>query len=426
MKLNNKYILASASIVIVGAIVYFLSDIVSYIVLAWVLSMIGAPVMSFLRKFMGKSMAAISTLALFVVLMLMLVWTFIPPLVHQAKNLSNIDYDKVKSSLDEPIQDWENWLINKGLLPELVIDTLTSEDKAKKDLIYRNTIILDSLVKSEVDSQSFTHNVVVHLEIDASKLVEKQANADKIKPQEFQSDDFFSRIKTNLLQYINPSKIQDFFSGLMSMFGNIMIGLMSVFFIAFFFLREQGLFLDAIKSIVPNEYEEGTTVALEETSTLLIRYFVGILVQMTIITLFVSISLKVLGIPNSLLIGFFAAIMNVIPYIGPLLGAALGIIITISSGLDLSFYNELLPSIFKVMGVFFVMQMTDNFILQPNIFSKSVKAHPLEIFIVVLIGAKLGGILGMVLAIPAYTVLRVVAKVFLSEFKVVQRLTKNL
>ena len=64
--------------------------------------------------------------------------------------------------------------------------------------------------------------------------------------------------------------------------------------------------------------------------------------------------------------------------------------------------------------------------LQPNIFSKSVKAHPLEIFIVVLMGAKIGGVTGMILAIPGYTVIRVLAKVFLSEFKVVQRITKGL
>jgi len=73
-----------------------------------------------------------------------------------------------------------------------------------------------------------------------------------------------------------------------------------------------------------------------------------------------------------------------------------------------------------------VMQLLDNFILQPNIFSKSVKAHPLEIFIVVLMGAKIGGIIGMVVAIPIYTVLRVLAKVFLSEFKVVQSITKGI
>ena len=69
------------------------------------------------------------------------------------------------------------------------------------------------------------------------------------------------------------------------------------------------------------------------------------------------------------------------------------------------------------------MQLLDNFILQPQIFSASVKAHPLEIFICVLVGAKIGGILGMVLAIPVYTVLRVIAKVFLSEFKIVQKIT---
>ena len=73
-----------------------------------------------------------------------------------------------------------------------------------------------------------------------------------------------------------------------------------------------------------------------------------------------------------------------------------------------------------------VFQMLDNFLLQPNIFSKSVKAHPLEIFIVVLMGAKIGGVAGMVLAIPAYTVLRVLLKVFFSEFEVVKRLTSSI
>jgi len=72
------------------------------------------------------------------------------------------------------------------------------------------------------------------------------------------------------------------------------------------------------------------------------------------------------------------------------------------------------------------MQLLDNFVLQPTIYGKSVKAHPLEIFIVVLIGAKLGGILGMVLAIPMYTILRVLGKVFFSEFKIVQRITSTI
>lgn len=102
--------------------------------------------------------------------------------------------------------------------------------------------------------------------------------------------------------------------------------------------------------------------------------------------------------------------------------------ITISSNLDLGldFYTEMLPLILKVIGAFAAMQMLDNFVLQPFIFSNSVLAHPLEIFIVILVGAKLSGILGMILAIPVYTVIRVIARAFLSEFKIVQKLTGHL
>jgi len=181
-----------------------------------------------------------------------------------------------------------------------------------------------------------------------------------------------------------------------------------------------------IATLIPDKYEKQSVQAINETSGLLIRYFTGVLGQMTVITIFVSILLSILGVKNALLIGFFAALMNVIPYVGPIIGAGFAAIITVSSNLDVSFYDVLLPQLLRVFGVFAIMQMFDNFILQPNIFSKSVKAHPLEIFIVIMVGAKLGGVGGMVLAIPFYTVLRVIAKVFLSEFKVVQRITKGL
>jgi len=156
-----------------------------------------------------------------------------------------------------------------------------------------------------------------------------------------------------------------------------------------------------------------------------------------IISIFVTVSLALLGFKNALLIGFFAALLNVIPYIGPILGVTFGTIITISSSIEQStgieselltksFYDGLLPQLGILVLIFAIMQMLDNFIVQPNIFSKSVKAHPLEIFLIVLAGAKIGGVLGMVIAIPMYTIFRVIAKVFLSEFKVVQRITQDL
>jgi len=159
---------------------------------------------------------------------------------------------------------------------------------------------------------------------------------------------------------------------------------------------------------------------------LLIRYFLGVATQIIVITLFVSVVMGILGVKNALLIGFFAALMNVIPYVGPILGASFALIITIASYPGIPFYDGMVPLLLKVLIVFGIMQLLDNFILQPTIYGKSVKAHPLEIFLVVMIGAKLGGVLGMVLAIPIYTVLRVLGKVFFSEFKIVQRITSSI
>ncbi|MBP8212959.1 MAG: AI-2E family transporter, partial [Saprospiraceae bacterium] len=241
-----------------------------------------------------------------------------------------------------------------------------------------------------------------------------------------EQEDFFELLKKNLSTYLNPENIQILFGNALNKFGDVFVGVFSIFFIGFFFLREQGLFVNIITSIVPTKYETHTQQAVDETSKLLIRYFVGILVQVTIITLIISFSLTMLGVKNALLIGFFAGIMNVIPYVGPIIAALVGFVITLSSNMELSFYDEMMPLLVKVGIVFLVTRLIDDIILQPNIFSKSVKAHPLEIFIIVLVGAKIGGVLGMVFAIPFYTAFRVIGKVFLSEFKVVQKLTRNM
>ncbi|KXK39096.1 MAG: permease [Bacteroidetes bacterium OLB9] len=147
---------------------------------------------------------------------------------------------------------------------------------------------------------------------------------------------------------------------------------------------------------------------------------------MTFIAVILSVGLTFFGVKNALLIAFFAAIINVIPYIGPVIGMVFGVLLTISSNTDLAFYSGIMPIIFNVLIMFGIVHLIDNLVLQPNIFSKSVKAHPLEIFIIVMMGAKIGGIMGMVLAIPFYTAFRVIGKVFLSEFKVIHTLTRNL
>jgi predicted PurR-regulated permease PerM len=230
----------------------------------------------------------------------------------------------------------------------------------------------------------------------------------------------------SLSKWFKPSQIGDFFSSMIGIAGSLVFAVFSIVFITFFFLKDTGLFVNFLIALVPTQYEERVRQSVESISRLLTRYFGGILIQITIITIIVSSLLSLFGIQNALLIGFFAALINVIPYLGPLIGAVFGVILTISANLDIDFYTQMLPLLLKVVAVFAIMQLIDNFVLQPFIFSNSVSAHPLEIFIVILMGAQLGGITGMILAIPFYTVIRVIGKVFLSEFRIVQKITAGM
>lgn len=423
MKFNLKYLIALIPILLVSGIIYYLSDIVTYILLAWVISMIGAPVVVFLRKFLNKNIAAILTLSLFVLSFLLLVWIFVPPLVNQVENLSKVDYNRVVVALEEPIKDWEKWLVDK----KLMIDQDSIIENKNTPANNQNALISHQILIDSVDNQNDSlHQKIRSINLLVNINSENPNQNIKLQDEQLSEKDFFERLKNMITDYLNPSNIQSIFGSTVNAFGNIVVGVFSVFFIGFFFLREQGLFDNIITALVPVEYESHTRQAVDEISKLLIRYFIGILFQVIIITVLVSLPLTLLGVKNALLIGFFAGVMNVIPYIGPIIGAGFGVMITLSSNLEVPFYSEMVPILFKVIAVFAFMQLIDNVLLQPNIFSKSVKAHPLEIFIIIMVGAKIGGILGMVLAIPFYTAFRVIGKVFLSEFKVIQKLTKNM
>lgn len=212
----------------------------------------------------------------------------------------------------------------------------------------------------------------------------------------------------------------------LSFTGTVFIGLFAVVFITFFFLKEHNLFNNGILLLTPLKYQKEMQNILRNTRRLLTRYFIGICIEilsmMTLITLFLTI----LGVKNALLIGFFGGLMNVIPYLGPVIGAILGIIIGITTNLSLGIYTDLLTLSAQIAGSFVVANLIDNMVLQPLIYSNSVKAHPLEIFLVIMIAASLAGIPGMILAIPSYTVLRIVAKEFLSGLRVVQKLTERI
>jgi predicted PurR-regulated permease PerM len=136
--------------------------------------------------------------------------------------------------------------------------------------------------------------------------------------------------------------------------------------------------------------------------------------------------LLIFGIENAIVIAFLCAVLNIIPYIGPLIASVIAAILTMLCHLGGDFQTEILPVTIYVMIGFWVVQIIDNNISSPLIFSNSVNSHPLEIFLVILIIGFLFGIIGMIIAIPFYTILKVFGKEFFPENKLIQLLTKNI
>ncbi|WP_339611830.1 AI-2E family transporter, partial [uncultured Planktosalinus sp.] len=208
--------------------------------------------------------------------------------------------------------------------------------------------------------------------------------------------------------------------------GSFSIGLFSVVFISFFLLKDSRLLENGILTLIPDEFESRFSNSLNKIKSLLSRYFIGLVFQILILFIFYSFILLLFGIENAIVIAFLCALLNIIPYVGPIIGGILMLFLTMSSNLGQDFSSEILPTTIYVMIGFIIGQLIDNFLSQPLIFSNSVKSHPLEIFLVILIGGLLFGVLGMIAAVPVYTVIKVISKEFLFEYKIVKGLTKNI
>jgi predicted PurR-regulated permease PerM len=235
-----------------------------------------------------------------------------------------------------------------------------------------------------------------------------------------------STIEEQLTSFVNFSAIGDFFTSMISGLGSLLIGLMSILFISFFLLKDQKIVNNIINSVTPDQYLKSVHKIISDTRVLLSRYFLGVVLQISIIATIIGIGLSIVGIPNAILIGILAGVFNIIPYLGPIIGTAFGLTLSLLSRVNENLDSSMAPLIASVLLVFAIAQVLDNFLLQPIIFSKSVKAHPLEIFVVIMIAGMVVGVVGMILAVPTYTFLRIVAKEFFQGYKVVQGLTKGL
>ncbi|WP_412561027.1 MULTISPECIES: AI-2E family transporter [Winogradskyella] len=355
----NGILRALGILLAIALILFFLYKIqvvIVYIAIAAVISLIGRPIVLFLRRKLkfNNTIAVVVTMVFFIGLLIGLIGMFIPLIADQGQKLSLLNLQQLESNVENLYQQ-----------------------------------------------------IVTYFE--------------------FNNIDVEQSIKdSNLLSKLDFSLIPNFFNGLISGLGSFSIGLFSVLFISFFFLKDSRLFEDGIMTFVPKGNEMRSKRSFTKIKDLLSRYFVGLILQIFILFVIYTIVLLIFGIDNAVVIAFLCALINLVPYVGPLVSGFLMLLLSMSSNLGESFSLVILPKTTYVMIGFIAAQLIDNFFSQPFIFSKSVKSHPLEIFLIIIIAGILFGVVGMIVAIPAYTAIKVILKEFLSEYKVVNKLTKGL
>ena len=363
-----RYIIMAATLAILAGLCWYFKSVLVYIIAAFVVSLVAHPVMRLLRKvrIRGKSapnwLLAILSILIILGTLTLVVTQVIPVVTGIVRDASVLNSSAMVEG--NPLERVNDWIV--GLFPSLGADF---------DVI---TILIDKL--KEV---------------------------------------------TNL------SNLTAVLSSVTSFVTSLVVGLFSVVFISFFFVRDENLFRKIVCSLVPDRMEEKVEKALGDIEGLLSRYFVGLLIEMAGVALLDFLGLWIiaqLGFSNALGIAFIAGILNIIPYVGPLVGEVVGVVLAVilKYGTGVGLGVNIWVFALVVLAIMFATQLVDNFVYQPLIYSTSIKASPLEIFIVILLAGHIGGVVGMLVAIPSYTVIRVIASRFFPNLKVVKRLIPDL
>lgn len=233
-------------------------------------------------------------------------------------------------------------------------------------------------------------------------------------------------VSSQISHFLNFQNISSIFNNTILYTGTILGGLFSILFITFFFLKDEKMVVRALLLIAPSSYEKEMLDIYRTSRKMLSKYFTGLFIDMILVSVIVTFLMWIFGIKNALVIGCLAGVMNVIPYIGPIITLFFAVFLGVSGCIEYNQYELIIPTITKIVVILIGTNLVDAMLIQPTIFSNTVKAHPLEIFLVILMSAALGGVLGMVVAIPCYTLLRIIAKEFLIHFKFFKKLTENI
>lgn len=179
----------------------------------------------------------------------------------------------------------------------------------------------------------------------------------------------------------------------------IFFGLLPVYIYLIMFYRN--IFLKFIMLWFAAEEQPKVSASIRQIEKMVKHYLVGLAIQICYITILLGGSLALFGIENALLIGLLFAFLNLIPYLGALIGNILGVIITLAA-------SENLTDILIVLGVITAVQFVDNNILMPRIVGGQVKINALVSIVGIIAGGAIAGISGMFLAMPILSILKVI------------------
>lgn len=228
-------------------------------------------------------------------------------------------------------------------------------------------------------------------------------------------------------EIVNIIKASRFiFSDMVSITIDLVMGIFVTLFVTFFFLRDKEYITKLIYSAVPLDYVDETEHILLNSRNLISRYFIGLLCEIILVTLLLFLGFSVAKFPNALLLAFCCGVLVIVPYVGAVVGAFISYVLLLISMITTGVDFQILNLTLTFGGIFIATKLIDDFVMQPFIYSKSVKAHPLEIFLVILIAGEIGGILGMIIAIPLYTLIRIIIKEFYSKSRFVQNFIKGI
>lgn len=351
-------------LIVAAYLIWFFSNIVLYILISAVLSIMGHPLVVLLDKLrigkfkMPHTLSAILTLITIYTVIFGFFAMVLPMLFSQIQSLAMIDPMILMDSIKEPLNWLNSNLHHYDLIPP---------DKSIEMLITDKVMA----IAKGIDFTNIANTII-------------------------------------------------------SLTGSIFIAIFSIGFITFFFLKQERMLLKGIMLFTPEKHQSEIKHVYLKIGQMLSKYFLGLCLDLFIVMTLITVSTWLFGFENAMMIGFFAGITNIIPYIGPFIGWGLAMIFAVTGVIDNGLTLHLFPVFLKITGIFVFVNLLDEFVVRPTIYSNVVRAHPLEIFLIIIMAGSIAGIPGMILAIPAYSALRIIAKEFLNKYSIVKKITRNI